>query len=494
MSLSIKNVVRVSVVSALRGLPNVNTSMLGFITDEVPIPADYGTFRAYKDAIGPANDFGSNSETARLAQKVFSQQQNILNGSGSLLIIPRVQSAPASRATIQGRFIVDFSQLTATDYNINLNVDGAGAGDLAIGEIDRTSIATIQASLNSTAVDTAGAEFIVSGEISKATVQLRSKTTGSTSSVIVGVSATGTDIAPLLGVDGETATGADAGLERIKDAILRTVSSIPYFGLVYNEKMTDADLTETASLVQSLSIVQIVGSNLAADITGIFTTLKDSGYTKTRMLYYSNSESEALDLCAGYASLYLSVNTSGSRTALTMHLKEITGVLPDPIYSETVGQTRYDECKEAGVDTYGDYKVPGMTSFKANEYADLVFFKLAVGLDLQIAGFNFLKQNPTKTPQTEDGMAGMETSFRKVCEKYVTNGYVAPGAWNSSVYFGKPQDHIRNIAEFGYWLYSLPINQQSQADREDRIAPLSQIAFKTSGAIHSADISVFVEE
>jgi hypothetical protein len=118
---------------------------------------------------------------------------------------------------------------------------------------------------------------------------------------------------------------------------------------------------------------------------------------------------------------------------------------------------------------------------------------LALKLRLQVAGFNFLKGTPFKEPQTEDGVSGLKGAYRKVLLQFVENGSFAPGAWLGSVFFGDPGDHVRNIQEFGYWIYSIPIGQQSQTDRDARIAPLIQIACKSAGAIHSSDVLVFIE-
>ena len=53
---------------------------------------------------------------------------------------------------------------------------------------------------------------------------------------------------------------------------------------------------------------------------------------------------------------------------------------------------------------------------------------------------------------------------------------------------GIQADLISNIAQFGYYLFSIPISQQSTADRAARKAPLIQAAAKESGAIHSVDL------
>lgn len=489
MSVSLNNVVRVSISGPARGLAEVNTSAWAIFTDEVPIPADFGDSKIYRNPVGVADDFGSNSDTYKLVNNAFAQINNMIKGGGFVIVIPRLQSAPAQPAVLLSEGNVDLTQLSATDYNINVAVDGGVAGDLLIGEIDLTSVETVEDSLNSVAVTGAGLAFTVTGELGNASIKLSTTSTGATSEIVIGSAGTGTDIAPVLSLSG-TATGADAGVERIKDAILRTVGSIPYFGICYNEKMSDALLTETAATVQSLNIFQVVGSNLQADIAGIFTTLKDAGYTKTRCLFYSSSEIDALTFAAGYMSILMSLNFNGAGTALTMNLKDFTGLVADPQIDDNL----LNSAKKAGVDVLADIGISKIFSHGANQYADQMYTRLALKVDLQIAGFNYLATTNTKIPQTEQGMTGLKGAYRTIMNRYVTAGVYAPGAWNDSTTFGpSPDDHRRNIAERGYFIYSLPVAQQSQTERNARVAPLVQIAAKEAGAIHGSDVTVLVE-
>lgn len=486
--LSISNVVRVTLVQALRGLSNINTSALAIITDEAPIPADYGTSGVYLSADGVADDFGSTSDTYALALAVFNQSPNIITGGGFLVVIPREQSASASAATLIESAPVNLLNMTATDYNINLAVDGGVAGDLLIGEIDTTSIEDAEDSLNSTAVQAAGVVFEVGGELNAATITLRSATTGASSEVVVGSSSTGTDAATPLNLSG-SAIGTDAGLESIKDTILRTNGAVDYFGIVYTTKLSDAEVAAIAPVVQSQDKIQFVGSNLTADIAGQFTTVKDAGYVNTRCLLYTVSEASALEFAAGYASRGLSINFDAANTALTMHLKEVTGLTADTGLTQTIATS----AKNAGVDVYADFGVPKVFTSGANQFFDQTYTRLAFKLRLQIAGFNFLATVSTKIPQTEAGMSALKAEYRKVCETFRTAGVFAPGSWSGSIPFGTPDDFIRNITDNGYYVYSLAISAQSQTEREARVAPVVQIAAKDAGAIHSSDVTVQVQ-
>ena len=334
--LDISNVITVTLLSALKGLSDVNTSVLALITSEVPISSSYGTYGIYKNANGVQADFGSNSATYRLAEMIFSQNPNILTGGGYLVIIPRQQTAAAQPAIVLSSSAVDLTKLTATDYKIKAAISGAAAAEVAIGSIDTSSLAAAQTSLNSTAIAAAGLQFVVTGSLTSAYITLKTVATGATSAIVLSATSTGTDISPLLNISLASSTGAVAGVERVKDAVLRTYGSIPYFGIILDSLPVSADLTELAATVQTMDKLLIVASSTVDDIAGMFTTMVGKGYTHTRMLYYSVSASTSIDFAAGYAGRGLSIKMSGSNTAHTMHLKTITGLDADSGMTQTI--------------------------------------------------------------------------------------------------------------------------------------------------------------
>ncbi len=84
---------------------------------------------------------------------------------------------------------------------------------------------------------------------------------------------------------------------------------------------------------------------------------------------------------------------------------------------------------------------------------------------LKVSGFNALLQTGTKIPQTEPSMSYLKSVYRAICDQAVNNGYVAPGAWNSSEWFGNQTDMINNILNKGYYIFSQPVNLQSASNR-----------------------------
>ncbi len=280
--------------------------------------------------------------------------------------------------------------------------------------------------------------------------------------------------------------------ETLDDAITRTADIVQYFGLMSTQIESESDMLDAAAVVQALNKVAFFVQRDPATIEsgGALDELRTGDFTKSRGLYYgSDNDTDALVMQAAYAGRGLSVNFSGSNTTITMHLKDLSGVQPDP----TMTQTLLNKAVTAGADTYPSLQgVAKVFCSGENTYFDEVYnLGWFVGA-LQVAGFNYLAQSSTKVPQTENGMDGLKGAYRAICEQAVTNQYVAPGTWNSPNTFGNQKDFYQNIIQRGYYIYSIPIAQQSQTDRVARKAPLIQIAIKEAGAIQSSSVIINV--
>jgi hypothetical protein len=493
--ISIDRVISVSLQAALAGLANANTSALALISDELPLQgaAAYGAFGIYYGPGGVAADFGSGSKTYALAVAVFSQNPNILSAGGYLIIIPRVASNPVQPAVMLSAGPVDLTQLTGASYTINLAIGVGAAADVVIGPIYNTpgmTLAQIQTALNSTAITTAGVSFSLSGTPNAAFVTLTTTATGATAKIIVGASvSTGINAAPLLQLSG-TVIGTAAGLEAIRDAVLRTYFSVFYFGVIFTTLPTDAELPALAGLIQSIDKFMFYGEFDSTKVAGIMATLTASGFTQSRGLLYVGTGTipAATAYAAAYASRALSTVFSGSNTVGTMHLKQLVGITADPGLTETI----VTAAQSAGVDVYADFGVPKLFTSGANGYFDAVYIALAFKLGIRVAGFNYMATTNTKIPQTEEGMNGLKSALRIIIKQFVANGAFAPGAWLEST-FGDPADFIRNISDNGYYIFSTPIASQSLTQRTARQAPLIQIACKSAGAIHSANVILNIE-
>lgn len=263
--------------------------------------------------------------------------------------------------------------------------------------------------------------------------------------------------------------------------------------MVANAVAEDSSSANESSLSAAVNAennkINFIVSNVQSDIAGVMTDIKNASLKKTRCLFYGGTETEAKVMMAAYVSRAMSTVFEASLTTQTMHLKALTGVLPDPIMTETL----LSACKEAGVDVYVSIEgVACVFSNGANGFFDEVFNELWFVNAIQVAGFNYLRQTGTKVPQTEAGMTGLKNAYAQVCVRGVNNGFIGAGEWTSPDIFGNPDLFKRNIEVSGFYIYSTPVAQQSKADREARKAPLVQIAVKTAGAIHSTDVMIYV--
>jgi hypothetical protein len=267
-------------------------------------------------------------------------------------------------------------------------------------------------------------------------------------------------------------------------------SSIFFSGIISNTYPASGTMKTLADDVQAYeNKILFLPSNSSADITGAFTDIKNAGDDQTRCLYYSGTALEGKLLAAAYASRLLGTNLSGSKTAITMQFKNLVTIIPD----ENVTATVLDLCEAAGVDVYIDVAgVPMVYSTGANRFADQVYNQIWLVSSLEVAAFNALYGVSNKIPQTEDGMNLLKAALRLVLAQGVVNGYLAPGVWTSATTFGNQENFLANILQYGYYVYSLPVSQQSVADREDRIAPYIQIACKEAGAVQSSNILVYI--
>lgn len=474
--LAITNFINISVAAVQAGVGSYNTSNLAIFTDEVPAMS-FGTtgFQQYVDPTQVGIDFGTSSKTYQMANAVFSQQPNILAGGGQLVVIllgVASETAALSGVAASGTFKFNYGGHATAFINWN------------------DAVSVIQTQLRTLV----GLESVtVTGSIaSQSLVVKMAGVYGATPAVLTVTSNT-------LETSGSTpitfSITVTSNGEALGAAITRTVGLVQYFGILSTAtcaELTSVDLLAAAAIIQPLNKIGFFVTYTEADILsgGMVDQLRTGDFTQSRGLYYGDTaEYTALVMSASYASRGLSVNFSGSNTTLTMNLKDLSGVQPDPSMTQTI----YNEASAAGADIYASIQgVPKVVSFGANKFFDQVYnLQWFVGA-LQVAGFNFLAQSSTKIPQTENGMDGLKGAYRNICEQAVTNEYSAPGVWNSPNLFGNTADLIANVAQRGYYIFSQPISQQSQTDRAARKAPLVQIALKEAGAIQSSNVIVNV--
>ncbi|WP_299074736.1 DUF3383 family protein [uncultured Paraglaciecola sp.] len=487
--LPISNIINVTITNTPSGLSERNVNSLALFTTDTPSNAE--AFGVYISPSQVAEQYGTNSDTAAMANAIFAQTPNIRTGTGRLVIIPLVASVSATSGDVTTADIsANVTALKAiSDGDIRVTIDGVNYDLTALDFTNSDDLediaAVIQAKLvNGTVTATA------------TTIKITSKKVGDDADVTIAQlpSGSGTDLstAARLNASAATATsGADASGETILEAIARMGGTVSFAGVITNLNMEDDVVEAVSDGIQSQDRIFLHHFASTTDIAGIATTLQQSGNTKTRSLLYTDGLEEANLFKAAYAGRAFSVNFSGSNTSQTLNLKQLTTITPDA----NISQTLYAAAETAGIDLYVSYQgVPSIYSTGGNDFFDNIYANLAIKFALETAGFNFLRQTNTKVPQTEAGMNGLKNAYAQVCERFVRNLSIAAGSWTSSETFGDPEIFKQNILDRGYYIYSLPITEQSAVEREARKAPLVQIAIKRAGAIHSSDVIALVND
>jgi len=490
--LSITNIVNVNINEPQTGISEYKVNNLAIFTKETPIATLSDGYGIYKDSISVAEDWGTTSEAYLQAKAIFAQSPNIKSGDGDLIIIQVQESLSATAGKFETSNI--YENIAAIklidDGEFTIAIDGAASANIT--GLDFTS-ATDLADIASV-IDTALTGASASADSTNGSIVITSDTTGASSSIEItaytGGSGTDISIATLFDFDNGTQTdGRAAGDETLEEAIVRTQSSVFYFGILAAWDIT-SEIVSLSTFMQTVRKLLFFSQNSTTALNpgGVFYTIKNSSLTHTRCLLYTISAQDARLMAAAYASKGMSTNFDASNATQTLNLKDLATINVD----SGITQTIKNKCEELGVDIYASISgIPKVFSFGANRYFDSIWNELAFVGDLEVAGFNALAKVSSKVPQTESGMEILKGAYRNVCEQYVVNAFIAPGTWNSTDTFGDPQTLIDNISNFGFYIYSQPVNKQSQADREARKAPVVQIAYKEAGAIHSTIVNLY---
>lgn len=284
----------------------------------------------------------------------------------------------------------------------------------------------------------------------------------------------------------------EEGAETLSNAINRLSPLVYWGGIISSKAINLSEVKAAAQLNDSMDSIMFVYSNDAATLdSGLLKDIADLNLNNTKLLLYTAETEDAARLMAcAYASRGMSVNFSAQNSTITMNLKDLSGIAADTAITQTI----YNKCATMGVDIYTSFN--GLAKVISNgkgAYFDDMFNRLWFKQKLKVEMFNSLATTATKIPQTEQGMNKIKSSARQVCDMAVYNGFCAPGKWNGADTFGNQEDFLRNIQDFGYYVYSRPVSEQSQTDRESRKAPVIQVAVKQAGAIHKIDLIINFE-
>lgn len=443
--------------------------------------------RSYTSIEGVADDFGTTDPEYLAALLYFSQSPK-----PSILYIARWVREDSPGLLYGGMATTTMETWTAiTDGSMSLAIDGDA---VALTSLDFHSATNMNgvASVINTALGSDGdctwdgTKFIIT-----------SGTAGADSSVGYATSgASGTNVSALAGLTATLAydpvPGYDAETPVQCAETLADVSG-EWYGLMFaaSTMPTDDQSMAVAGFIEAASKARVFGYTVtdiraksAVYASDLFTRLKALSYDRS-IGQYSTSSPYAVASLLGRA---FTVNFNANRSTITLKFKAEPGIV-----AETITETEATALAAKNANVFVNYD-NDTAIVQEGKVASGAYFDEVHGLDwlqnaIQTECFNLLYQSKTKVPQTESGVGQIVSTIAKVCREAINNGLIAPGVWNADGFGQLAQgDYLPQ----GFYIYSQPIVDQAQSEREARKAPPIQVAAKLAGAVHFVDVAIDV--
>ncbi|MGU2444435.1 DUF3383 family protein [Burkholderia cenocepacia] len=307
--------------------------------------------------------------------------------------------------------------------------------------------------------------------------------------------AAGMDISGMLGLTSAMASAPVGGIaaetpETAVNLFLNRFTN-QFLGLMFaDSSVSDADHVAVAQIIEAdkAHIYGITTQNPQA-LDPTITTDLSSQLQQLSLQYsviqYSSNSPFAI---ASFLGRMLTVDFDGNNTTIAMDYKQEPNVA-----AENLDTTQANALKAKNCNVFVAYNngtaILQYGATPSGIFVDSIYNSIAFKNEMQTDLFNAQYQSPTKIPQTDAGNAQFATVMSSTCDRFVDNGYLAPGVWNSAGFGAISKGQTLSK---GYYIYTPPISSQSQADREARKSVSFQIAVKEAGAIGDVDVAITV--
>lgn len=233
------------------------------------------------------------------------------------------------------------------------------------------------------------------------------------------------------------------------------------------------------------------GTDADNDTEGIFKKLKAKGYRRSFGQYCNQPDTpDAVVATMGYA---MGANDGTANSAYTLAYKHLPGVTPDDL---TENQVAYVAGTEESTGNNGNVYVNRNDYYNVlqqGRMADGTPFDEIIYLDMLMDRITLnvmdLFYKARKVPDTDPGVTQIMNVVNNACDQFVNIGYIAPGVWKDGDILNlKYGDTLAK----GYLVQAESVDNQSQADRENRLSPPIYVSIKLAGAIEYITIPIKV--
>ena len=478
-TLPVSRVVSVRTTMSPRAVQSRNFGAMLILGSSQVIDTDERT-RAYGSIAEVVADFGTEAPEYKCAVLYFGQSPK-----PSVLYIGR-WAKDATNGSAIGR-VLSLAEQEMSVFN------GVSNGTITL-KFENQSVSVTGVNLQS--------ETNLNGVATKITEKLQSKgkcewtgtrfvvtsvATGSASKVLVEVKG---DLADKLGLgDGvRYVQGIDS--EKLEKAVSTMIDIPSWYGMIVADSVDTDQAIKATELISASELSHIIGftststrelDKEADDTLG--SKLKEKGFNRAIVQYSSDNPYAVASIFGRMAT----VNFKGSNTTITLKFKQEPGVAP-----EYLRVSQANALRDKNVNVFAEYN-NDTAILQEGVMSGGNFIDEVHGLDwlqneIQTALWNAL-YTTDRVGQDLSGVAILESVVNKVLDQANTCGLIASGIWNGKE-FGllKRGDALAT----GYYVYTQPLADQLQGDREARKAPPITIAVKLKGAIHSVDVDIQV--
>lgn len=497
MALPLDNIVTVSdtieSVGVLRRVFGIGL----FFTNDQTLGTGSNRVAVYSNFAGDMADaFAEGTEPYKAGNTWFAQSPFPQN-----LVVGRWIDTAVSARLYGGQVtttVSEFAALLATGY-VKVSIDGV---DYDVN-VDLTTVASYAdvALAVQNALTTGGASVSVTYNATTGAFNVVSSSTGASSTLsYFGTPSTGVDLAPYLFLSSSLATQLDNGAdaETIPEALeaILALNDSWYWVMSDNTIFSQANVQSISNWVETGRYMYSVQSSESAILTTGETStvaylLYQEQLQRTFVTYSSSSDYKSVSICARFSS----VNFDSANSVITAKFKSLPTITPDDIT-----QTQVSELERKRVNYYTTFATDSIYS-EGTTCNNSVYIDTRYALDwfanaVQVDTYDLLRGSG-RVAQTDAGEAEIVSVLDGVCRQALTNGMIAGGTvsevMKSDIIATTGNTSFDGNLTKGYLIWSQPSSAQSQADRAARKATAKKIWLKSSGAIHTVDISVTLE-
>ena len=497
MSLSLDNIVRVSDSIVATGVLRRELGIGLFVTVDNHLGLGADRVAIYSDFASLAKKFPIDSEPYKAGQAWFSQSPFPRN-----LVVGRWFNEAAGAQLTGGKVTktaVELEALKATG-KLSITINATPYTDTVVDFTDITSYADAATKIQ-TALTTAGAAVTVTYNPLTGGFVITTTQTGNDKSISYAVAPSeGEDLSQILFLRDNLALSKQDGItaETIVEALnaIQTYNDGWYFIMLDHSVDNNETLHALADYVETnryMFSAQTISPQVLTpgETESTAYQLYQKQLQRTWMTYSGAQDYKDVSIAGRFSS----INFNASNSMITAKFKQLPS-----LQSDVISLTQLKELERKRTNYYTKFATRAVYS-EGTTFSNDAFIDVRYALDwfvnaIQVDIFNLLYASG-RIPQTHQGEAVIVDVINRVCVQAVANGMIAGNqvseAMKNDIILTTGNQDFDGFLASGYLIWSQPIADQPLSERNARKSTAKKVWLKSSGAIHSVEVILNLE-